>query len=255
MLNKYLEDTSSLLRDANFLFNSETQIIRYINRARDQVAIQTDCIRALVYGQAPFGTSAVPGTAMPGAMYPGTPDVQNFVTLQGVEKYSFSYALPFLKQTTQGVRGILDIDNIAVSWGGIRPVLNWMEWSDLQGYCRSYNVGTFSYPFVWSSFGAGNKGQFWLFPIPTITTGDLFPGGQGEIELDCTCLPNPLYTDNDYEALPDPFTEAVCFYAAKLAFLGSGRYASAAVMDALFNEQLGIDNSAVLRGRVPSMYY
>lgn len=255
MLNQYLEDTASLLRDANFLFNSEQQLIRYINKARDQVAIQTDCIRALVYGTAPFGTTAVPGGAMPGAMYPGTPDTQQFVTLQGVEKYSYGYALPFLKQTTQGVRGILDITDVAVSWGGIRPVLNWMPWEDLQAYARSYNFLVTSYPFVWSSFGSGSKGQFWLFPIPTITTGGLFPGGQGELEIDCSCLPNPLYTDNDYEALPEPFTEAVKFYAAGLAFLGSQRYAMAAVMREEFNEQLGIDNAAVMRGRTSAFYY
>lgn len=257
MLNQYLEDTTALLRDANFLFNAKTQLIRYINLARDQVAKQTDCIRGLAYGQAPFGTSAVPGTAMPGAMYPGTPDVQQFVTLQGLEKYSFGYALPFLQQTTQGVRGILDVDNVAVSWGGIRPSLNWMPWEDLQAYARSYNFLVTSYPFVWSSYGGGgNKGQVWLFPIPTILNGELTaPGGQGELEWDCSCLPKYLYTDSDYEAIPDPFTNAVKFYAAHLAFLGSQRFGMANIMLSLFNDDLGIDNSAVLRGRTSQFYY
>lgn len=256
MLNQYLQDTSALLRDANFLFNSESQLIRYINSARDQVAKQTDCIRGLVYGQAPFGTSAVPGNAMPGASYPGTPDVQQFVTLQGVEKYSFGYALPFLKQTTQGVRGVLDVNSVSVSWGGIRPSLNWMPWEDLQAYARSYNFLVTSYPFVWSSFGSGNKGQVWLFPIPTILNGELSsPGGQGEMEWDCSCFPSPLYTDSDYEAIPEPFTTAVKFYAAHLAFLGSQRYLMAAIMLELFNDDLGIDNSAVMRGRTSQFYW
>lgn len=255
MLTQYLQDTASLLRDNNFLFNSQIQLTRYINQARDQVAVQTDCIRSIIYGQAPFGTSAIPDTGTPGAFYPGTPGVQNFTTLVGVEKYSYGYALPFLQRTLQGVRGILDVDNVAVSWGGNRPALNRIEWNDLQAYARSYNVGVFSYPFLWSSLGTGSKGQIWLFPVPQIVSGDLTTGAAGEMEWSVSCLPKPLHSEDDYEAIPEPFTEAVKFYAAKLAFLGSQRYAMAAIMDSLFNEQLGIDNAAVMRGRVPDYYW
>lgn len=255
MLNNYLADTSALLRDANFLFNSEVQLTRYINKARDQVAIQTGCIRALIYGQAPFGTSAVPGTSIPGGSYPGTPSVQSFTTQVGVEKYSYGYALPFLKQTTQGVRGILDVDNVSVSWGGIRPSLNWLPFEDFQALLRSWSVGVFSYPFVWTSFGGGgNKGQVWLYPIPqTAVSGDA-ANQQGEMEWDVSCLPSPLYNDSDVEAIPDPFTEAVKYYAAFLSFLGSQRYAMAAIMESEFNQQLSIANTAILRGRTSSFY-
>lgn len=255
MLNQYLQDVASLLRDNNFLFNSKTQLTRYINKARDQVAIQTGCIQALIYGQAPFGTTSVPDTGTPGAAYPGTPIVQNFSTLVGVEKYSYGYALPFLKKTTQGVRGILDINDVAVSWGGTRPSLNWIPWEEMQAYARSYNIGVNSYPFLWSTLGSGSKGQVWLFPIPQITSGGLNVGQAGEMEWNTSCLPSALYNESDYEALPEPFTEAVKFYAAGLAFLGSQRYAMAQVMREEFNEQLGIDNAAVMRGRVPDYYW
>lgn len=255
MLQQYLDDTASLLRDANFLFNSRPQLIRYINKARDQVAIQTGCIQALIYGKAPFGTSSVPGTVTPGAAYPGTPDLQNFTTLVGVEKYSYGYALPFLKQVAQGVRGILDINNVAVSWGGMRPVLNWCPWEDLQAYARSYNVGTFSYPFLWSTFSGGSKGQVWLFPIPQVVAGGLTFAAAGEMEWDVSCLPIPLLDDSTFEAIPEPFTEAVKFYAAYLAFLGSQRYGMAQIMQSQFNDQLGIENAAIMRGRTPNFYW
>jgi hypothetical protein len=254
-LSDYLADTSALLRDSNFLFNSPTQLTRYINQARTQVAIETGCIRALVAGNAPFGNAANPGTLIPGAGQPGSPLVQNFTTLTGVEKYHYGYAVPFLKANNEGVSGIVDVISVAVSWGGNLPSLNWMPWEDLQAYARSYNIGVMSYPFLWSTNGSGNKGQVWLFPIPQLVAGGDFPGGQGEMEWDVTCLPSPLYTNNDYEAISDPFTDSVKFYAAHLAFLGSQRYGMAAVMLALFKENLGIQNSAGDRGKTDSYYW
>ena len=255
-LSEYLNETSLLLRDSNYLFNSQTTLTLYINRAREQTAKQTGCLRALVAGQAPFGNSANPGQLIPGAGQPGSPIVQSFTTLVGVEKYSYGYINPFLKANNAGYRSTMDIVDLAVSWGGNRPVLNWMPWEDLQAYARSYNVGVFSYPFLWSTNGSGTKGQFWLFPIPQVTQpGNAQFGAAGEIEADCTCLPTALYTDSDYDALPEPFTGAVKYYAAHLAFLGSQRFGMAAIMLNLFNDHLGIDNAASDRGKSDSYYY
>lgn len=255
-LSDYLLDTSNLLRDSNYLFNSQTKLTRYINLARDQVAKQSGCLRALIAGQAPFGNAANPGTLIPGAGQPGSPLVQNFSTLVGVEKYSYGYANPFLTANNQGYRAVVDVIDCAVSWGGNRPCLNWMPWEDLQAYARSYNVGVFSYPFLWSSSGSGTKGQVWLFPVPQIAqAANAQPGAQGEMEWDTTCLPSYLYSNNDYEALPESVTDAVPYFAAHLAFLGSQRFAMAATMLSLFNEKLGIDNTASDRGKSDSYYY
>jgi hypothetical protein len=138
-----------------------------------------------------------------------------------------------------------------------------MPWEDLQAYARSYNIGVFSYPFLWSSNGSGTKGQVWLFPVPQMwpppgTVASLinqFPGGQGEMEWDVTCLPTWLASDSDYEALPESVTDAVAYFAAHLAFLGSQRFGMAAVMKTLFEEKLGIDNTAGDRGKTDAYYY
>ena len=254
-LSEYLNDTSLLLRDSNYLFNSQTTLTRYINQARVQIAKQTGCIRALIPGQAPFGNASNPGQLVPGSGQPGSALVQQFTTIVGTEKYSYGYALPFLKAGNAGVNAICDVIDVAVSWGGNRPVLNWMPWEDLQATCRSYNFLVTSYPFVWSSNGSGTKGQVWLFPVPqVIQPSNAQPGAAGEMEWDVTCLPSPLYSDNDYEAIPDPFTGATKYYASHLAFLGSQRYGMAAIMLSLFNEHLGIDNAASDRGKSDTMY-
>ena len=259
-LSNYLADTAALLRDANYLFNSQTQLTRYINLARDQVAKETGCLRVLISGQAPYGNSANPGNLIPGAGQPGSPLFQNFTTLSGTEKYSYGYAVPFLKACNAGVRGIVDVIDVAVSWGSFRPVLNWMPWDEIQAYARAINYLNTSYPLVWSSNGSGSKGQVWLFPIPqqqaTTSTGDVTsPSPTGEFEWDVTCLPTYLYSNDDYEALPDSVTDAVAFMAAHYAFLGSQRYGMAATMRSLYEERLGISNVAGDRGKSDSYYY
>lgn len=255
-LSEYLVDTALLLRDSNYLFNSQTTLTRYINRARDQVAKQSGCLRALIAGQAPFGNSSNPGQLIPGGGQPGSPLVQSFTTLVGVEKYSYGYANPFLRANNAGYRSVMDIIDVAVSWGGNRPTLNYMPWDDLQAYARSYNIGVFSYPFLYSTSGSGTKGQVWLFPVPQIAqVVNAQPGAQGEMEWDVTCLPTPLYSDNDYEALPESVTDTVPFWAAHLAFLGSQRYSMAEIMKAEFNEKLSIDNTAGDRGKADAYYY
>lgn len=258
-LSDYLTDTTNLLRDSNYLFNSQTKLTRYINLARDQVAKQSGCLKAIIAGTAPFGNASNAGSLIPGAGQPGSPLSQQFCTLVGVEKYHYGYANPFLTANNQGFRSIVDVIDVAVSWGGNRPSLNWMPWEDLQAYARSYNIGVFSYPFLWSSHGSGSKGQVWIFPVPqTIATGTTLAnsaGATGEMEWDVTCLPSYLYSDNDYEALPESVSDAVKFFAAHLAFLGSQRFGMAAVMRSLFNESLGIDNTAGDRGKTDSYYY
>lgn len=256
-LSDYLTDVSLLLRDSNYLFNSQTTLTRYINKARDQVAKQTGCLCTVVAGQAPFGNTASPGSLVPGAGQPGSPSYQKFTTITGVEKYSFSYAKPFLLANNAGLRDIIDIVSVSVCWGGNTPSLNWMPWEDLQAYARSYSVGVTSYPFLWSTLGSGTKGQVWLFPIPQetaffSTANAAAPAG--EMEWQVTCLPSYIYDSSDYEVIPEPFTDAIKYYAAGLAFLGSQRFAMAATMKALFNESLGIDNVASDRGKTDSFY-
>ena len=53
-LADYENDVGWLLHDVNHLFTPLSQLDRWINQARDRVAQDSGCLRALVAGQSPF---------------------------------------------------------------------------------------------------------------------------------------------------------------------------------------------------------
>jgi hypothetical protein len=245
-LTDYKIDTGAMLHDAQHLFTSEFMLTRWINEARDQVAMDSGCLRCLAAGQSPFGAGAQAGTAVPGGAIAGQPPTSGFQTIPGQEIYPYAFANQYVTAANRGVRGVGDVFNVAVSWGGaIRPVQNWMPWDELQAYARSYNVGVFSYPFVWSNTGSGENGKVWLWPAPSTVT---------EMEWDCLCLPTPIYSDDDYEPIPTTYQRGVKFWAASLAFESSNRDARAARMQERYM-QAGITAAgASERARVPDYY-
>lgn len=245
-LQDYQIDTAALLHDSNNLFTGLFQLNRWINEARDQVAMDSGCLRILVPGQSPFGAQAQAGVAVPGGAVPGMPPSSGFQAIPGQEQYPFQFANEYARQFYRGIRGIGDVFNVAVSWGGsIRPVQNWMPWDELQAFARSYNIGVFSYPFVWSNLGSGENGKVWLWPAPSVVT---------EMEWDCFGLPTLLSSNDDYEPIPTTYARAVKFYAASLAFEMSNRPDRADKMMQRYM-QTGITAAgASERARVPDYY-
>lgn len=263
MLKDYQVETLDLLRDSNAQFTTTTALNRYINLSRREIAKRSACLQALVTGQSPFGTSAQPGYAIPGAMVPGmlpasNPDNENepgadattsnaFMTIPGVELYTYDYANPFLRKQYKGYDRVIYVSSVAVSWGGQMPVLNWMPWDDLQAYARAVNLGVSSYPQAWSQKGVGENGQIFLFPIPTNLDS-------ATMEWECICTPKPLYSNSDFEVIPEIYQECVKYYAAYLAFLGQQRTGQASIMRGLFDEQLMISGVSSDWGHVESYY-
>lgn len=262
-LADYLQQCTELLRDSNYQFTSQAALSRYINQARREVAKRAACLQALVTGQSPFGTTAQPGYAIPGAFVPGmlpnnTADALNepgaantssndFVTIPGVELYSYNYAKPFLQKQYEGYEAVIYVFTVAVSWGGNMPVLDFLPWDNLQAYCRSYNLGISSYPTAWSQKGLGENGQVWLFPVPSNISF-------GTMEWECICTPKPLYSNSDFEAIPEIFQNCVQYYACYLAFLAQQRSGQAELMRGLFEEQLQINGVAADWGHSDSYY-
>lgn len=242
----YQQDTSNLLHDSNNLFTSTYTLTRYINQARARVAQDSGCIRFLVAGQSPYGMSAQAGTAVAGGAVPGQAPVTLFQTIAQQEYYPFSYANQTGIPQNAGCKGVCDVQNVAVSWGGaMRPVQNWVPWDQLQARGRSWSTGMFSYPYAWSTSGAGLNNRVWLFPAPSFST---------EMEWDCTFLPNDLNTNDDYDAIQAPFDGAVKFWAAKMAFLASFRYEAAQMMETEYWSSLVKSGSATDRSKIPDYY-
>lgn len=262
-LSNYIQDCTDLLRDSGMQFTTQAQLIRYINQARREIAKRSACLQALVTGQAPFGTSAQPGYAIPGATIPGmlpnsvannvnepgaaSTTSNNFVTIPGVELYTFNYARPFLRSQYDGYDSIIYVFNVSVAWGGYIPTLNYMPWNDLQAYGRSYNTGMLSYPAIWAQKGVGESGQVWLFPVPS----NISPG---TMEWECTCTPKPLYSNDDIEAIPEIYHGCVKYYASYLAYLAQQRTGMAEIMKGLFDEQILISGTASDFGHIDGYY-
>lgn len=245
-LQDYQIDTGALLHDSNNLFTGLFQLNRWINKGRDRVAQDSGCLRFVVAGQSPFGMSAQAGSAVPGGAVPGQAPITLFQTIAGQEFYPFNYANQTGVAQNRGCRTVCDVQNVAVSWGGaLRPVQNWMPWDQLQAVARSYNIGVFSYPFVWATSGVGQNNRVWLWPAPSIAS---------EMEWDCTFLPKALNSNDDYEAIPSPFTEAVKYAAARDAFYASFRYDAAREMDREYWATLTRAGSSTDRSKVPDYY-
>jgi hypothetical protein len=244
-LSNYLQDATTLTRDQNFLFSSKAQMIRWVNDGRRQAAKYSGCIRQLIAGQSPVGNQALVGQAVVGGAMTGQRLTTTFQTIPNVEFYSFDFANKYLRQNTRGIDKVIDVLDLAVSWGATRPTMVWYPWDELQALARSYNSGVTSYPLAWACQGDGTVGQVFLFPVPSVVC---------EMEWDVICTPKDLYTDDDYDALPDGFHDAIKFYAAGMAFKSSNRHSDALVMMSDFVSSLNIARPASGRGRVPNYY-
>ena len=245
-LSEYQVEAADLLRDSQNLFTSKTQLTRYINSGRRQVAQITGCIRQLIAGASPVGNSALVGTAIVGGAMTGQPLTSTFQTIPNVEFYSYDFANKYLRGNTRGIKNVMDVLDVSISWGATRPTMCWYPWDELQALARSYNSGVTSYPLAWACQGDGNRGQVFLFPVPSVVC---------EMEWDVICAPSDLNTDDDYDAIPDTFQTAVKYYAAAQAFKSSNRHADAGLMMSDFMMNLGIARPASQRSRVPNHYW
>lgn len=138
----------------------------------------------------------------------------HLTTVTSQEVYKFTDVTVIAQAAvSQGIQGIIGVQDIALSWGGMKPVLDFVPWSSLQAYLRSFNQGQ-DYPRVWSQYQFGENGSIYFYPIP---------GGVYEMQWDCYCTPAPLSVSQTIDLIPDAWTDAATYYAAYLAYLNAQR--------------------------------
>lgn len=261
-LSLYLNDTAALLNDQNFLFTNKTQMARWINDVRRQIAQRTGCIRRLVTGQSAWGASSQPGYAIPGAFQPGalpganpqssstaTGAVQSpsMFTIPGAERYPYQgFFNPYARQQYPGIEGIINAVQLSINWGGpSRPGLDWMPWDEFQAYCRAFAFQNMAFPSVWSVLDDGENGEIWIFPTPSNAL---------DMELLCDCVPAPLESDNSIELIPGGFRNNIKFGAAALTAMMRQQPSLADYYDHMFQSRMGFSVVSRDRGKSRSYY-
>jgi hypothetical protein len=208
VLQTYLSDTQNLLNDAGGQFFRVETLTNYVNRARRRISMVSGCVRIM-----PAGTQTVPNQ----------------------ESYKFREWMS-LVQATPGVREIFAVRSLAIALGpgngAWKPVWNRIPWTDFQARFRIWNqawTGAISYPGFWSQYSFGNLGSLYLAPIPSTAQ---------PMEMDFSCLPFPLESDDDPECIPQPWQDAVPYFASFLCFVQQQRLQDANVIAQLFQAEL-----------------
>jgi hypothetical protein len=214
MLAQYVDEVQNHLNDMSGQFFSLPTLHRFINRSRRRVTAVSGCLRVL-----PPGTRTKPNQ----------------------EVYKFSAWNALVQQQMPGVQSILACRSLAIAIGpgGWKPMWRRIVWSDFQARFRIYNgtfYGVISEPGWYAQYGEGEYGSLYLAPIPS---------QEMPMEVDLTCIPAPLLTDNDPEPIPFPWTDAVSYWAATLALMQQQRMQDAQAMFQLFSNDMPLCASVV----------
>jgi hypothetical protein len=216
-LSTYIQKTRFYLRDALSTAYSNSDLTDLINQARSDIITDTFCCRALV------------------EMY----------TVANQDKYTFSTVLAAVQQAGNAAVSVLQVNSIAVFWSGtLVPVLDYMEWTELQAIYRSFRGYTFI-PFVWGMY---DLQSFYVEPIPNAAY---------QLEVDCTYLPNLLVNLTDVETVIPPgladYT-LVPIKACALAKINQNAYGEAEKFKQMYLMELESRMSAFPAYRTPSYY-
>ena len=301
-LSEYIQSVRDCLRDDNSNFYSNTQLTRWINRARKQVAKVGQCVRILPpslgyvasvtvtsggsgYSSTPTvtisdpdgnaltnvtaeATAAIGGgevtaisVTVAGDGYAAVPTVTiedgggsgatatavlsaHLVTTASQEVYTFSAINTIIQALHPGAGDVLGIQSVSVSQGAMKPTLDYLPWSAFQAYLRSYPYLR-TWPTVWSQYGQGALGSFYVYPVPVQVT---------QMDADCFCSAADLSDAQTVDLIPEPWAEAAVFYAAHLAYIYGQRPDDARGMIGQYEAKVLEARVAGDLGRIPTFY-
>ena len=161
-----------------------------------------------------------------GATATATTTLNNTLNL-GQEVYPFS-AIDL--SAFPGVESVYMVRGVSIIYANYRYSLPMYSFTDYQALFRKYVASQYLYvPTIGAQFGQGVAGSLYMYPPPSQTY---------QLEWDCQCIPQDLLDDESVEALPEPWTNAVPYYAAKLAMIELQNWNSARAFDAQYSERV-----------------
>lgn len=281
-LASYRAECQRNVHDSTNRYWSIAEWTFYINRARDQVASDTGCVRLLqteylskslesypiggvtggnvTAGGSGFtdGTYALTfaagdGTGAAGT-YTCTGGVVSYVQITDAGSgYTTAPTVTFVSgggaaaSATMSVISdyAVDIMGISVFWGNQLIPLNYMAFTEFQAKMRIFTT-TFQYPCVWSRYGTSG-GAAMLRPIPQQTY---------TAEFDTCILPTDLVADADIDTqIKYPYAKCVAYYACKLAKLKQSAYDESDKFDQMYRKNILESQASVQMRRMPNPYY
>lgn len=168
-----------------------------------------------------------------------------FLTTAGQSVYPFSLATSSIQALLPGANQIIAVQSVTLSWGTMAPVLQRLDFTAFQGFCRSYTQQVNTYPLVWCQYEQGANGTIMLWPAP-IAPMVMF--------WDCYCTPIPLVDDTTVEAILYPWTDVVPYYAAYYAYLSSQNKDMATVMMHEIRRMMPEGRSFSQTSTIPDLY-
>lgn len=145
-----------------------------------------------------------------------------------------------------GVESIYAVLSVSLLYANSRYSVLVYSFPQYQAMIRQYGAGAYYYtPCMGAQYGRGSRGSLYLYPPPSQLL---------QMEWDCVCLPSDLESDLDFEAIPEPWTDAVPYYAASLAYMEIQNLNFARYYDEKFTERVTRFGAYTLPGRATSMY-
>lgn len=303
-LNDYVRQLQRLVRDGDQRYLDPQDLVEYLNRARRQVCMQSQCLRALSpsagrinainvtatgsgYAQStttvtisapdspsgnpinPNGAQAIANATVIGGKvqavnvtYGGDGYFMPTVTITGAGTGATATAnvvgvnqtvynqevYPFTQLTfpqNPGYGSIHGIRSVSIIYAGYRYSLPMYSFSVYQAKVRNYPRVYQFVPQVCSQYGQGTAGSLYMFPLASQAW---------QIEIDAYFLPQDLTINEDYEAVPDPWSDAVPWFAGFLAMTELQNLNAAAYMKAQYDDFMHRYRAYVSPGRQTNPY-
>lgn len=161
---------------------------------------------------------------------------------QGKEVYRFA---DIDLSMNPGCESVYNVRSISIIYANYRYSLPQYSFTTYQSMIRQYPYQYQWVPTFSSQFGQGTDGSLYLYPLPSQTY---------QVEWDCLCLPSDLTDDNSVEALPNPWRDAVAWYASHLAMTELQNYNAAQYFLGLYEKFAQRYSDYTRIGRVVNPY-
>jgi hypothetical protein len=164
------------------------------------------------------------------------------VLTMGQEVYPFS---GINLKPIAGARAVYTVRGISILYTNYRYSLPVYSFSVYQARIRNYPFQYQWVPTMASQYGRGTSGSFYVYPLPSQTF---------QFELDCNVLPEDLSTDQDFEIIPEPWTDSIPFMAAYFAYLELQNANMASFYLQQFDQWMIRNSQASQPGRITNPY-